>query len=428
VDPVFALVDCNNFYVSCERVFNPRLEGRPVVVLSNNDGCAIARSAEAKALGIKMGAPWFQLKDLAKKRGLIALSSNYALYGDMSARVMDVLRDFSPDVEVYSIDESFLQVEGMRRLWPSLKDMGTEIRRRVGRWVGLPVCVGFGPSKTLAKLANHVAKKNPALNGVCDLTAMYPYDLGRLLGSIEVEEVWGVGRRIAEKLRSMGIDTVQDLCTADPKAIRARFSVVLERTVSELQGVSCLALDEVAPPKQQIMSSKSFGRPVLTQSELAEAASSYATRAAEKLRAQQSVCGAIYVFVQTNRFRPDDPQYSAGLTIPLPNPTGDTRLLTGAALHGLACLFKPGYSYKKVGVMLMDLSQTAVGQQSLFDAVAEQSAHSAAVMAALDSVNKRFGRDALFLASAGTQKSWAPRAEMKTPRFTTCWAELPVVK
>lgn len=426
--PIYAIVDCNNFYVSCERVFNPKLEGRPVVVLSNNDGCAVARSQEAKDLGIKMGAPWFQLKDFVKNRGLVGLSSNYTLYGDMSNRVMTVLRDFSPDIEVYSIDEAFLRVEAMHALWLSRTAMGQAIRQRVRQWTGIPVCVGFGSSKTLAKLANHVAKKNSRFNGVCDFLTLAPADLEALLETIAVGEVWGVGRQIGEKLRAMGITTVQAFRVASPKMIRSQFSVVLERTVSELRGESCLELEDVAPPKQQIVSSKSFGELVTAQEGLAEAASTYVARAAEKLRGQHSLCGSVHVFVRTNPFRPADRQYSAGITVPLTHPSCDTRELTGAALFGLERIYKAGYPYKKVGVMLLDISPGATSQASLFDPAGEVSKQSAAVMAVLDGMNSRFGAGTMQLASAGTQQHWTARAESRSPRFTTCWDELPVVR
>ncbi len=252
-----ALVDCNKFYVSCERVFNPGLEGRPVVVLSNNDGCAVARSNEVKALGVKMGAPWFQLKDLARQHGIIAYSSNYALYADMSNRVMSILSAFSPDQEVYSIDECFLDLSGFRRR--SLTDYGQEIRQRIRQWTGLPVCVGIGASKTLAKLANHVAKKNPQFRGVCDLDAMPPQQQDAWLDRIEVGEVWGIGRQLAPKLQQIGIRSVLDLKRSDPATLNARFSVLMEKTIRELNGVLCIELEEMAAPRQQIISSRSFG-------------------------------------------------------------------------------------------------------------------------------------------------------------------------
>lgn len=423
--PIYALVDCNNFYVSAERVFNPKLEDRPVVVLSNNDGCAVARSAEAKSLGVKMGEPWFQLQPLVKRHGLIGLSSNYTLYGDMSTRVMQVLRNFTPDVEVYSIDESFLRLERMRQLWPCLAVMGHAIRTQVRQWTGIPVCVGIGPTKTLAKLANHIAKKNPQFGGVFDMTTFPESELVRLLTQVEVGEVWGVGRRIAVKLDAMNIQSVEDLRRASPKAIRLHFSVVVERTVAELQGISCLALEDVAPPKKQIVSSKSFGRMVITLEELGQALASYVSRAAEKLRIQKSIAGALQVFVMTNVFRETDPQYSNGIVIPLTLPTNDTMRLAAAALYGLKRIYKPGYAYKKCGVMLLDLSPQHQQQGSLFSSSEDVARHSNALMSALDSINAKYGRDTLKVAAGGTHKDWAARVENKTPCYTTRWAELP---
>ena len=422
---MYALVDCNNYYCSCERVFNPRLEGRPLVVLSNNDGCAVARSQEAKYLGVKIGTPWFQLKDLVRRHRLVGLSSNYTLYGDMSARVVQVLSQFTPDYEVYSIDESFLRVERMQLLWPSFTAMGQAIRTRVRQWTGIPVCVGLGPTRTLAKLSNHIAKKNPPFGGVFDMTAYPPAELDALLSSIDVGEVWGVGRRIAEKLQAMGIHTVQDLRRSSPKMIRAHFSVVMERTANELQGIPCMDLEEVAPPKKQIISSKSFGAMVVTLPELTEAIATYVSRASEKLRAQHSVCGVLQVFVMTNAFRQSDPQYSNAITIPLPYPTSDTRKLAAAAVMGLKAIFKEGYSYKKCGVMLLDISPAGIIQRSLFDAVEENARHSAAIMSVLDGLNTRFGRDTVKVAAAGTAQRWVARAENKTQCFTTRWTELP---
>lgn len=423
----FALVDCNNFYVSCERAFNPRLENTPLVVLSNNDGCAVARSNEVKALGVKMGMPWFQMQDLARQHGIVALSSNYTLYADMSNRVMTVLRDFSPDIEIYSIDESFLSLNGLGTLWASPAALGQAIRHRVLRWVGLPVCVGIAPSKTLAKLANHVAKKNPDCNGVCDFSTMPADQLEALLNQIDVGEVWGVGRRISERLRSMDVETVGALRRASPKWLRTHFGVVMERTGSELRGLSCLSMEAVVPPKKQIICSRSFGTMVTTMTELAEAVSTYVARATEKLRHQNSVCGAIHVFVMTNRFREQDPQYSNGMTIPLPNPSADTRILTGAALFGLGRIFREGYQYKKAGVMLMDLSPNSVQQGSLFDA-GVSSEHSENVMAALDALNGTYGRDTVYLGSSGIQARWAMRSDNRTPRYTTNWNEVPTTK
>ena len=281
--PIFALVDCNNFYASCEKLFDPRLAGVPVVVLSNNDGCVVARSAEVKALGIPMGVPWFRIRDQARRHGIVAFSSNYALYADMSNRVVEVLAQFSPDIEVYSIDESFLDVAGFEGT--GLAEYGRQIRERVQRWLGLTVCVGIAPTKTLAKLANHCAKKNLAgTAGVCDFTIMPAADLDALLARIDVGEVWGVGRKLTPRLQAMGIGTVRDLRDADAETLRARFSVVLERTLRELRGTSCLALEDVVPDRQQIICSRSFGERVHDLEALQEAVASYLSRAAEKLR------------------------------------------------------------------------------------------------------------------------------------------------
>ena len=423
--PQFALVDVNNFYVSCERVFQPRLQKVPMVVLSNNDGCAVARSNEVKALGVKMGTPWFKMKDLAKKHGILAFSSNYTLYGDMSNRVVSILRDFSPDMEVYSIDESFLRVESVAHLYGGLSSMGQQIRERIRQWTGLPVCVGFGPSKTLAKLANHMAKKNPEFDGVCDLHAMSRLERRQWMSRIEVGEVWGVGRRINARLATMGIQSVLDLRNASPKAIRAQFGVVMERTCEELRGVSCLELEEIAPPKQQIMSSRSFGKPVECIEELQEAVATYVGRAAEKLRQQGSVSGAVYVFVQTNPFKENERQYNAGLTVPLLNPDDDTRVLIQAALRGLKAIYRTGYRYKKAGIMLTLLSDKATQQGALFGESAGGQ-RSTRLMAAMDAVNREFGRNTLRAAVSGIANTWAMRAGNRSPCYTTRWEELPI--
>ena len=425
--PLFGLVDVNNFYVSCERAFNPRLANVPVVVLSNNDGCAVARSNEVKALGVKMGAPWFQMKELARQHGIVALSSNYTLYGDMSNRVVSILREFSPDIEVYSIDESFLRVETVDHLYGGATAMGQAMRRRIRQWTSLPVCAGFGESKTLAKLANHLAKKNSVFDGVCDLTALTDAQRQHWMTKIEVGEVWGVGRRIAARLQTMGVRSVLDLATADLKLIRRQFGVVLERTVSELQGTSCLELDDLADPKQQIMASRSFGEMVEDLAELGEAVAWHIDRAAEKLRDQGSVAGAVYVFIQTNRFRQADHQYNPGVVVPLADVSDDTRALTTAALKGLRHIYRPGYSYKKCGVMLMELTAKQQRQETLFDDAAGR-AKSAKLMVAMDAVNSVWGRGTLRTGAAGMSKGWAMRSENRSPRYTTNWVELPIAK
>ncbi|MBE7423806.1 MAG: Y-family DNA polymerase [Zoogloeaceae bacterium] len=418
---MFALVDGNNFYVSCERVFDPKLEGRPVVVLSNNDGCVVARSQEVKALGVKMGTPWFQLKDLARRHGIVAKSSNYSLYGDMSARMMAVLGQFSPDQEIYSIDECFLGMDGFAHL--DLTEYGQRIRAQVRQWLGLPVCVGFGATKTLAKLANHVAKKRPEFGGVYDLAALSAAETDALLEGIDVGEVWGVGYRGTPRLKALGLGNVKALRDADPKWLRREFSVVLERTVAELNGTPCIDLEETAPAKQQIMSSRAFGAYVYDLAGLEEAVATYIGRAAEKLRRQGSLAGAVQVYVRTNPFKADHPQYQRGLTVPLAEPSDDTRLLVRAALLGLKCLYKPGYAYQKAGVMLMDLTDASHMQAALFDA----DRSNPAVMRVMDRINAYWGRGTLRLAAEGVDPAWRMRRGMMSPCYTTRWSELPLV-
>lgn len=426
--PLFALVDCNNFYASCEKLFDPRLRDRPLVVLSNNDGCVVARSAEAKALGVPMGAPWFKLRGLAYTARIVACSSNYALYADMSNRVVEVLSAFSPNMEVYSIDESFLELSGMAHLAGGLAEYGACIRQRVADWLGLAVCVGIAPTKTLSKLANHCAKKALAgPPGVCDFTAMSPVELTKLFSAIDVSEVWGVGRKIAEGLETMGIRTVQQLREANPETIRARFSVVLERTVQELRGVSCLRLEELAPAKQQIMSSRSFGSLVYDVSELEEAVASYVAKAAEKLRAQASLAGAVQVYIRTNVFKPEVPQYQRALTLPLPEPTADTRVLVTVALRSLRRIYRAGYGYHKAGITLLDITPATHRQGSLFAVRGAQDPRADKLMATLDGLNQRYGRGTVKLAAEGVEKAWQMRRDHVSPRYTTDWAELPSV-
>lgn len=423
--PTFALVDCNNFYASCEKLFDPALDGRPVVVLSNNDGCVVARSAEARAVGVPMGAPWFKLQALAREHGIVARSSNYALYADMSNRVVEVLNAFTPDLEVYSIDESFLDLTAFRHL--DLITYGQTIRQRIARWLGLPVCVGIAPTKTLAKLANHIAKKRPEFASVCDLERLSQADQARIFGEIAVGEVWGVGRRIEARLADMGIETVEALRRADPSRIRAHFSVVLERTVRELNGVSCLALEDVAPPKQQIMSSRSFGTLVFGFDELREAVASYTSRAAEKLRAQGCEAGALVVMIRTNPFKPEVPQYQRSVTVPINPPTADTRLLVRCASKVLARIYRPGYGYHKAGIMLTELIPAGTAPADLFasDGGTERSE---ALMKALDAINGRWGRGTLRSLASGIDRNWRMRREWLSSGYTTDWDGLASVR
>ncbi len=425
--PIFALVDVNNFYVSCERVFQPKLEGVPMVVLSNNDGCAVARSSEVKALGIKMSAPWFKLKDLAKAHGIVAYSSNYTLYGDMSNRVVSILQSFCPDIEVYSIDESFLRVETVNHLYGGNLILGQKIRGRIQQWTGLPVCAGFGHSKTLAKFANHLAKKNPAFNGVCDTTCMSDSELQAWMRKVDVAEVWGVGRRISARLSEQGITSVAGLRAASPSHVRALFGVVMERTVKELQGTPCLELEDVPPDKQQIMSSRSFGDMVRDFDGLRESIAMHVHTASEKLRRQNSLARALHVFAYTNRFREHDPQYHASIIVALPEPSNDVMQMTQAAIKGLRRVFRSGYAYKKAGVMLLGLSSTQGNvQASIFDD-ASATEKSTKTMRVLDALNHRFGRGTLRTAAMGTQQRWTMRSENRSPRYTTSWDELPIV-
>lgn len=420
---IIALVDVNNFYVSAERVFNPGLEGRCVVVLSNNDGCVVARSGEVKALGIAMGGPWFKLKDLARKHDIIALSSNYALYADMSNRVMSVLSEFSARQEVYSIDECFLDMAGHGG---NFTDYGQQIRQRIQQWLGLPVCVGFAPTKTLAKLANHVAKKRAEYGGVCDLTAMTPDQLDAIMSGIAVGEVWGVGRKLNEQLQRGGITTVQQLRDFDISRIRNRFGVVMERTVRELRGEACLEMVDIAPPRKQIISSRSFGQSVTSLSELQEAVSVYMSTAAQKLREQDSVAATAYVYIHTNVHKKEEPQYSRGITIALAQATNDTMQLVAAVKAGLRRIYRPGYRYKKAGVMLSDISPAGVIQAQLFaDSLAPEK--SLKLMAAMDGINLRMGKGAIHLASDGVVQNWRMNRGSMTPAYTSNWDEVPFV-
>lgn len=416
-----ALIDVNNFYVSCERVFNPKLIGKPVVVLSNNDGCAVARSNEVKALGIHMGAPWFKMKDLAKQHGIIALSSNYALYADMSNRVMSILRQFSPDQEIYSIDESFLDLTSFQSR--DLIQYGQEMKQRIMQWTGLPVCVGIGATKTLAKLANHCAKKRPEFKGVCHFNTMPDHELDALLAQIQVGEVWGVGGKLAPRLTALGIKTVYDLKYANQKILRREFSVVMEKTIRELNGHVCIELEEAPPPKQQILSSRSFGQPVRDYNSLAESVTLYISRAAEKLRRQQSLAGSVYVYIRTSPFKPDDPFYSNGMTIPLPSPTDDTRQLANVALWALRQLYKPNYNYAKAGIMLSELVPIGQGQMDMF-ARTRNASKSEKLMQAMDSINRKMGRDVIKLASEGFRRPWKMKQENKSPPYTTNWQHI----
>lgn len=416
-----ALIDVNNFYASCERVFNPKLEGKPLVVLSNNDGCAIARSARAKELGIKMGEPWFKLKEVAKQHGIIAVSSNYALYADMSNRVMSIIGQYAPSQEVYSIDESFLDLTGIPQEHVQL---ATKMRAQIKQWTGLPVCVGIGQSKTLAKLANHVAKKRLEFNGVCNLNNLHENALNELMSSIDVSEVWGIGRRLSIRLKALGIDTVLDLKQANPDYLRQQFNVVVEKTNRELNGVACLELEEIAPSKQQIMSSRSFGYKVRDLQSLQEAVTLYISTASEKLRKQQSFAGAVSVYIRTSPFG-DGAKYSNSMTIALPAPTDDTLQLTATALWILKKIYKRGYDYQKAGIMLSDICSKMEQQTDLFG-YQPVSHKTDKLMSTLDAINAKMGKSTLRLASQGFNAPWKMKQQNKSPNYTTNWNEIAI--
>ena len=428
---MIALLDGNNFYASCERVFQPRLIGRPVVVLSNNDGCAIARSDEAKALGIKMGAPFFEIRHLEDEAGLVALSANFALYGDMSDRMMTLAAGLGHRQEVYSIDECFVDLEGIPG---DLVQRARKIRARIHQWTGLPTCIGIGPTKTLAKLANAIAKSAERKPGsypaelaqVCHWPDLHSPAHRQLLAATEVGDIWGVGRRLSAQLNQVGIRTALDLAQADPVTVQRRWSIVLAKTVRELNGTPCLTLDDIPPDKQQIACTRSFGHPVTELSDLLEAITEFTSRAAEKLRKQNSQAGQLMAFIRTSPFRKQDRQHSAYRTIPLPSPSSDSAHLTEVACAIVRHIYRPGHRYAKAGVMLMDL-QSADTEQLSLQLGSEEPETRTRLMSALDSINSKWGRGTLHLASAGTagkHRAWEMKQERKTRGYTTDWSGL----
>ena len=410
---VFALVDCNSFYCSCERVFRPDLIRTPIVVLSNNDGCVVSRSAEAKALGIKMGEPWHKIRNRYLAAGGVAFSSNYALYGDMSERVMTIIEGLVPALEVYSIDEAFAELTGIQG---DLVPLGRDIRAQVLAGTGIPTGVGIGPSKTLAKLANYAAKRwQKQTGGVVDMRDLERRE--KLLRAVSVSEVWGVGGRLTERLGEMKIRTAWDLAQADTWTLRKNFSVVLEKTARELRGTSCLELDGVAPPKQEICCSRMFGDRLKDLAPIREAVATYAARACEKLRGQGSVCKRVRVSIRTGMFNPDEPKFAKGVMCELPYPTDDTRVITQAALAALEGIYRPGYAFAKAEVLLLDLCQRGEFTDDLF--ATTQPAASEKVMAVLDSINGKWGRGTLRPGIVPVEPEWEMKREMLSQSFTT---------
>ncbi|WP_142983132.1 Y-family DNA polymerase [Klebsiella pasteurii] len=421
---MFALCDVNSFYASCETVFRPDLKGRPVVVLSNNDGCVIARSAEAKPF-VKMGEPYFKQKNMFRRHGIIAFSSNYELYADMSNRVMTTLEELSPRCEIYSIDEAFCDLTGVRNC-RDLTDFGREIRETVLRRTHLTVGVGIAQTKTLAKLANHAAKQwQRQTGGVVDLSNLERQR--KLMSLLPVDEVWGVGRRISKKLEAMGIDTVLKLADTDIRFIRKHFNVVLERTVRELRGEPCLGLEEFAPVKQEIVCSRSFGGRITEYHEMRQAICSYASRAAEKLRGEHQYCRFISAFVKTSPFALNEPYYGNSASVKLLTPTQDSRDIITAATKCLDAIWKDGHRYQKAGVMLGDFYSQGVAQLNLFDDNAPRQ-NSEKLMEVLDHLNAKDGRGTLYFAGQGIQTSWQMKREMLSPRYTTRYSDLLKVK
>jgi len=411
---VFALIDCNNFYASCERVFNPKLEGKPVVVLSNNDGCVVARSNEAKVLGIGMGVPAFEVKNIIEKNNVEVFSSNYALYADMSSRVMETLSTFTPDIEIYSIDEAFLSPAGFNG---SLADYGRKIRRTVKKWTGIPITVGMARTKTLAKIANKIAKKSDKANGVVDLTD-FPY-LHRALAKTEVEKVWGIGHRTALKLKKAGIRTALDLRDADISWVRQKLGVVGMRTVYELRRISCYPLEQNPSVKKSITVSRSFGKPIETLEGLKEAIASYASRAGEKLRQEGLAAGVMTVFVTTSRFIEN--RYFNSHTIEFPTATSDTIELARNACCCIERLYRKGCLFKKSGIILSRLISEKHIQKNLFDKVDRERSHR--LMQAVDAINNTLN-SSLRLGAEGLEQPWKVKFNKRSHKFTTRWDEL----
>ncbi|MBN1327172.1 MAG: Y-family DNA polymerase [Candidatus Cloacimonetes bacterium] len=417
----FALVDCNNFYASCERVFNPALEHKPIGILSNNDGIIVALSNELKALGVSRGTPVFKLKELIKKHDIRIFSSNYSLYGDMSARVMKILAYYTPDLEIYSIDEAFLSLRGMAGNMTAYAD---QIRNRIRQWTGLPVSIGIGPSKTLAKIANHVAKRNQRLKGVFDISDHPRFN--EILAAVDVKHIWGIGPQYAKLLHRNGINNALQLTNAPRDWIRRKLTIMGLRTVMELRGVSCLELELITEPKKEIVSSRSFGNPVTKLQDLREATTAYCTRAVEKLREEKQAASQIMVYLTTNRFR-NERQYANFQSTRLPLPSAYTPEFLQASLKLLDYLYRPGYKYKKVGVMISDIIPESQLPLDFFQPTYLDDRRKA-IMNCVDSINQKMGMNMLAYASIGNSLNWQMKREMLSPHYTTRWEHLPLVK
>lgn len=419
---MFGLIDCNNFYVSCERLFRPDLANRPVVVLSNNDGCIIARSNEAKTLGIGMGTPYFKQEAIIRKHAVTVFSSNYPLYGDISQRVMDVLMRLEPEVEVYSIDEAFVRLPPGRRC--DRENWARLLTAAVQRHTGIPVSVGLGPTKTLAKIANRFAKKDPSAAGIFVMPAQQSLDC--LLATVTVDDIWGIGHRYAARLQKHSVHTALQLKNCADAWIRKQLTVTGLRTAMELRGIPCISLEKAVPARKSICTSRSFGQPVHSLGDLQEAVATYATQAACKLRRSGLRTTVVDVFIRTNGFKKDEPQYCNRRTFTLPAPSCHTATLIKAALASLKAIYRTGYRYQKAGVLLYGLVPEDCEQLHLFHAPTPRD--DTALMQAVDEINRRWGRDTIQSAAAGLAREWHSRQMKKSPAYTTRWSELPIAK
>lgn len=416
---VFALVDCNNFYVSCERVFAPHLEDKAVVVLSNNDGCAISRSNEAKALGVKMGEPLFKFNSLINQGKVTVFSSNFKFYSNMSWRVMETLKSLSPSLEVYSIDEAFLNLSHINS--NELLEFAASIKLKVKQWTGIPVSIGIAPNKTLAKVANHFAKKSDGIYNIID----HP-QLDKLLSDFPIEEIWGIGRRLSTRLRLLGIGDAKALRDVDPTWIRKNFSITEEKIVWELRGISCLELVTIHKTQKSISHSRSFGKPVQRLEELEEALSNYVSIACEKLRNQNSRAATLCVYLKTNSYHLKQKQYNNSISLTLPQASNDTMEIITYSKRALQNIYKSGFNFCKVGIVLSDFVPEKIQQIQLFSSVDYNDSDK--LMKALDSINSSLGKNTVFIAAQGIKNEWKTKSKNKSPSFTTCFEELPIIK
>lgn len=421
---IFALVDVNNCYVSCERVFNPSLNDRPVIVLSNNDGCAVARSQESKDLGIRMGVPFFQIKELVQQHNVQVLSSNYALYGEMSRRFMLLLGQYvaPEEQEIYSIDECFLKLTAYGQNY-NLTQYAKDMREKALHWLGLPCCVGIGRSKTEAKIANHLAKKNKYFDGVCNLVEMDPCSAEHMLSQIDVSEVWGVGRQNCKKLNTMGISTVLDLINANPKEIKKQFSIVMEKTVRELQGISCIDLENDEVAKKQIISSRSYGSPVYEIDDIKSSVRMYVARAVKRMREDESLCKMIGVFIHTGRFDKTE-RYSPYVVVQMHEHTDDLLYITKAAMKGIDQIYKRGFKYKKAGIVLLEIIDKSKFVPDMFTDHTQRSEREN-LSNAIEAISERFGKNLVTVGIANNQEAdWHMNQNLRSPLYLTRWSDL----